>query len=134
MPFRLPQRLAKEIISHAKQGTPEEVCGVLSGQQGRAERLYRADNVAENRRRRYLLDTAQQLKIMRDIESRGQSLVAIYHSHPSSPAAPSETDINLAAYPDAVYLIVSLKDKSQPDLKAFRIVGKAVIEVSLILE
>ena len=68
---------------------------------------------------------------MMEIEKRGWQVAAIYHSHTRSPAYPSQTDVNLAFYPDALYMIVSLQDLEQPELRAFRIVDRQIDEVEL---
>jgi proteasome lid subunit RPN8/RPN11 len=66
------------------------------------------------------------------IDHEGWALGAIYHSHTKSPAAPSQTDINLAeGWPEPVYLIVSLAEPDNPDLRGFRIVDRKVDEVEL---
>ncbi len=67
---------------------------------------------------------------MRD---RNETLFAIYHSHPASPAIPSETDINLAAYPDAIYLIISLNTKGVMEIRGFKIQHKTVENIALSL-
>jgi [CysO sulfur-carrier protein]-S-L-cysteine hydrolase len=67
------------------------------------------------------------------MEERGEDLSAIYHSHTASPAYPSQTDINLAAYPDALYLIVSLVDGEKP-LRGFHITDGKVTEVDVTVE
>jgi proteasome lid subunit RPN8/RPN11 len=68
---------------------------------------------------------------MMEIDRSGWMLGAIYHSHTRSPAYPSQTDVNLAFYPDALYLIVSLQDADRPELRAYRIVGGEIDEVEL---
>ncbi len=132
--LRLSDKMVQEIIKHAREGAPEEVVGVLAGANGRAIKLYRATNVAENRRQRYLMDPKEQLRIMREIERRGWEMVGIYHSHPSSAPRPSETDVKLAGYPGAVYLIVSLQDKDNPELRAFHIEEQVIREAELAVE
>jgi proteasome lid subunit RPN8/RPN11 len=67
---------------------------------------------------------------MSEIEENGEELAAIYHSHTASPAYPSQTDINLAAYPDALYLIVSLAEGEEP-LRGFNIRDGEVSEAEL---
>ena len=69
----------------------------------------------------------------REIPERDEEMLAIYHSHTASPAYPSQTDINLATYPDAIYLILSLADGEAP-LRGFRIEGEKVTEVDLSVE
>jgi proteasome lid subunit RPN8/RPN11 len=64
----------------------------------------------------------------------GEDLLAIYHSHPASPAAPSTIDIAEAGYPEAIYLIISLNTKGVLEMRGFRIQGEAVGEVVLEIE
>ena len=71
---------------------------------------------------------------MRAIEEAGEELAAIYHSHTKSPAYPSQTDVNLAGWPEAVYLIVSLPIGDAPDLKGFWIHDGKIAEAELVVE
>ena len=84
-----------------------------------AKTVYRARN-AEASPLRYNLDPQDQFRIMTEMDDKGEELSAIYHSHTASPAYPSQTDINLAAYPGALYLIVSLAEGEEP-LRGYRI-------------
>ncbi len=137
--LELPRAIYDEIIAHALEAYPEgspgeEVCGILAGRDGRAEVLYRAVNVAENRAVRYEVSPQDLLRIFNDMDARGLQLVAIYHSHPRTEAYPSPTDRQLAFYPDAYYVIVTLRDRSNPRLRAFRIVEGKVSEVDVSVE
>jgi proteasome lid subunit RPN8/RPN11 len=127
---RIPRTLADEIIEHARAEMPNECCGIVASRDGAAVKLYRATN-AEASPVRYGLDPQEQYRIMMEIEDQGWTLGAIYHSHTRSPAYPSQTDVNLAFYPDAVYLIVSLQDPGRPDLRGFAIVDSEIDEVEL---
>lgn len=137
--LRLPRSIYDEIIAHALEAYPEgtlgeEVCGILAGKDGKAELLYRAANVAENRAVRYEVSPHDLLHIFSDMDARNLELVAIYHSHPRTEAYPSPTDRQLAFYPDAFYIIVTLRDRSNPRLRAFRIVEGKVTEVPVTVE
>jgi proteasome lid subunit RPN8/RPN11 len=110
--------MVDEMIAHAREEAPNECCGMIGGHEGDAVTLYRATN-AEASPLRYSLDAQDQFRIMRQMEDAGEELVAIYHSHTASAAYPSQTDINLALYPDAVYLIVSLENAEDPDVRGF---------------
>ncbi len=120
------------MVRHAREEAPNECCGLIGGADGAATTLYRARN-AEASPLRYNLDPQDQFRIMREMEERGEDLAAIYHSHTHSPAYPSQTDINLATYPDALYLIVSLADPQQ-QLRGFRITDGEVKEADLVIE
>jgi proteasome lid subunit RPN8/RPN11 len=121
------------MIEHAREDLPNECCGIVATKDGSAVTVHRATN-AEASPFRYSLDPREQYRITMEIEDRGQDLGAIYHSHTKSPAYPSQTDVNLAFYPDALYLIVSLADPGEPDLKAFRIVDGKIDEAELAVE
>jgi proteasome lid subunit RPN8/RPN11 len=126
---RIPRRIYDEMVEHARQEAPNECCGLIGGRDGEAVSLYRAVN-SEGSPLRYNLDPQDQFRIMSEIDDKGEELAAIYHSHTASPAYPSQTDINLAAYPDAIYLIVSLAEGEEP-LRGFHIRDGEVTETEL---
>ena len=76
----------------------------------------------------YAMDPKQQLLVMKQMRQEEQRIIAIYHSHTASAAAPSPVDVRLAISPDVSYVIVSLKDKQNPDFKSYRIDGTTVTE------
>lgn len=127
--MRIPNQIYEELLDHARAEVPNECCGLIGGRDGEPRTVYRARN-AEASPLRYNLDPQDQFRIMSEMEERGEDLSAIYHSHTASPAYPSQTDINLAAYPDALYLIVSLAEGEEP-LRGFRITDGEVTEVEL---
>lgn len=126
----LPKALVDEMIAHAREDDPNECCGIIAGQDGAATQLYRAVN-AEASPYRYNVDPKDLLRIYRDIESHGWDVFAIYHSHTHTEAYPSPTDVRLAAWPDAYYVIVSLEKKSKPLVRAFRITDGEIEEEEL---
>lgn len=118
--MRLPRPLAEELVAHAIADLPNECCGMLSGADGLARRVHRATN-AEGSPFMYVMDGREQLRIMDEIDDAGEDLIAIYHSHTRSAAYPSRTDVELAFFPDTLYLIVSIADRDAPDIRAFRL-------------
>jgi proteasome lid subunit RPN8/RPN11 len=112
----LDRAVYDDLIAHAGDGNPEEVCGVLGGSRGDAEShaatARRAENAAESPRTRYALDPAEQLALMDDIDDDGRDVVGFYHSHPAGPPRPSETDAAQAAWPGYSYVIVDLSGAS----------------------
>jgi [CysO sulfur-carrier protein]-S-L-cysteine hydrolase len=107
-------------VAHARAEFPNECCGMLAGEGGRAVRQYRAKNT-EASPFMYVMEPREQLRIMDEIDERGLDLLAIYHSHTRSAAYPSRTDVELAFFPTALYLIVSIADRDAPEIRAFRI-------------
>jgi len=122
--------MVEEMIAHARDEAPNECCGMIGGADGSATTVYRSIN-AEASPLRYSLDASDQFRIMQEIEKRGEELVGIYHSHTGSAAYPSQTDVNLAAYPDAVYVIVSLEDPQNPEVRGFWIRDGKIDEAEL---
>ena len=118
-PLELPRAMVEEIFEHARAGLPDEAFGIVSGTGAAATRFHPAVN-GDASPFRYSIESRDLLRIVTDIDDAGEDLLAIYHSHTRSPAFPSRTDVELALWPDAAYLIVSLKD-AEPDLKAFTI-------------
>jgi [CysO sulfur-carrier protein]-S-L-cysteine hydrolase len=131
--MHISREMIEDLVTHAREDAPNECCGMIGGADGRATTLYRARN-AESSPLRYSLDPQDQFRIMSEIEDRAEDLVGIYHSHTASSAYPSQTDVNLAFYPDAVYLIVSLEDPDEPSIRAFWIKEGEVEEAELVVE
>jgi [CysO sulfur-carrier protein]-S-L-cysteine hydrolase len=130
---RIPSEMVGEMVAHARAEAPNECCGMIGGRDGSATSIHRARN-AEESPLRYVIHPTDQLRIMEEIEARGEELAAIYHSHTGSPAYPSQTDINLAEnWPDPLYVICSLADR-EPEVRAFAIRDGEVEEVTLELE
>jgi [CysO sulfur-carrier protein]-S-L-cysteine hydrolase len=125
--------MVDEMVAHARAEAPNECCGMIAGRDGTATSIHRARN-AEESPLRYVIHPTDQLRIMEEIEERGEELAAIYHSHTGSPAYPSQTDVNLAEnWPDPLYVICSLADR-EPEVRAFAIRDGEVEEVALELE
>jgi proteasome lid subunit RPN8/RPN11 len=128
--LRIPRDFADTIISQARAEYPNEACGLLAGADDSASRIFPMTN-AERSPVIYRMEPKEQLKAFNEIEDEGLHLVGIYHSHTRSPAYPSATDVSLAYYPEAVYLIVSLADRDEPDMRGFRIEDGKITEVAL---
>ena len=111
-----------QIIAHAREASPEECCGLIGGLiEGKAQTIYRARNLASDPLTSYEAAPEDLFAAQRAMRESGEQLLAIYHSHPrSADPQPSATDVRLAYYPSAVYLIVGL-GAPEPSLKAFRI-------------
>jgi proteasome lid subunit RPN8/RPN11 len=127
----MPRRLYDEMVAHALEDAPNECCGMIASRDGEAIELYRAANAAASPLR-YEIDGAEQYRIQMAIDDADLDLGAIYHSHTRSDPYPSQTDINLAFYPDALYLIVGVAGE-EPDVRAFTIRDGRVSEDELVV-
>lgn len=121
------------MIVHARSDFPFEVCGLLAAENGACVRHYKVPNAARSMTY-YSMDPKAMLYAMREIDDRDWALLAIYHSHTHTEAFPSPTDVQLAFYPDAVYLIVSLQDADAPVIRAFDIVDGTITERALYVD
>lgn len=129
--FRLDTATWDALVEHAWSDFPYEVCGLLGTHpEGRAEHFPIPN--AERSMTYYSMDPKPLLRAMRHIEDDELGL-AIYHSHTHTRAYPSATDIRLAAYPEATYLIVTLQDRDAPDVRAYAIVDGEVTEKDVVV-
>jgi [CysO sulfur-carrier protein]-S-L-cysteine hydrolase len=128
----IARELVEEMVAHARAEAPNECCGMVATADGRAVAVHRAVNAAASPLR-YEIDGADQYRIQTAIDDAGQELGAIYHSHTRSAPYPSQTDINLAFYPDALYLIVGLA-ASEPEVKAYTIRDGQVRDAELTVD
>lgn len=121
------------IIAHARRDHPDEACGVVAGPIGsdRPERFIEMLNAAMSPTF-YEFDSGDLLRLYREMDDRDEDPVVIYHSHTTTEAYPSRTDINLASEPDAHYVLVSTRDGAHEtgpvDFRSFRIVDGEVTE------
>lgn len=117
----LPRRLVNIMLHHAQLSPSNEVCGLIGARAGVASQCYPVANVAGEPGHLFQMDPRAQIDAMRVMRERGESLFAIYHSHPDSPPAPSETDLREAGYPDALYLIISLDTTGVLEMRGWRL-------------
>jgi proteasome lid subunit RPN8/RPN11 len=129
---RIARELLDDMIAHAREEAPNECCGMIGSENGHAVQVYRAVNAAASPLR-YEIDGQDQYRIQTAIDDAGLNLGAIYHSHTRSAPYPSQTDINLAFYPDALYVIVGLAAE-EADVRAYTIRGGDVQDAELTVE
>jgi len=128
--MRIARELYDRMIDHARAEAPNECCGMVASRDGEAVAVYPAENAAASPLR-YEIDGAEQYRIQMEIDDADLELGAIYHSHTRTEPYPSQTDINLAFYPDALYLIIGLADRSTPVLRGYSIRDGQVSEAEL---
>jgi proteasome lid subunit RPN8/RPN11 len=131
--IQVPRRLTNQLLHLAQLSPDEEICGLVGSKNGLPATCYPIANVAEHPKQRFLLDAKQQIAAMAEMRDSGEELFAIYHSHPKSPAQPSVYDLEEAAYPDALYLIISLNIKGVLEMRGFKIKQNIAQEIVLSL-
>ncbi|MFC7613364.1 Mov34/MPN/PAD-1 family protein [Actinokineospora soli] len=127
--LQIRRDLVDAMVAHARRDHPDEACGVIAGPEGadRPERFIPMLNAARSPTF-YEFDSTDLLRLYRDMESRDEVPVVIYHSHTATEAYPSRTDISYASEPDAHYVLVSTRDPEVHELRSFRIVEGVVTE------
>jgi proteasome lid subunit RPN8/RPN11 len=113
--LRLPRKLLDDVYAHAREGAPQEVCGILAGRRLPAgehvvEHAFRVRNAHPRPVGEYELDPTEQLRVTLRVEDElGLEVVGFYHSHPAGPARLSATDAARASWPGVSYLLVHLR-------------------------
>ncbi|MDR1007576.1 MAG: M67 family metallopeptidase [Campylobacteraceae bacterium] len=129
--IKIPKNIYEAMIKHAKTKAPIEACGYLAGIDGEVKALYEMTN-ADNSEEHFSFVPEEQFEVFKKASGLGLRLIACYHSHPITPARPSNEDIRLAYDPNISYIIISLAQDT-PDLKSFKIkngeVTKEEVEV-----
>ena len=122
------------IVAHARRDHPDEACGIVAGPVGsdRPVRHVPMTN-AERSPTFFRFDSLEQLQVWREMDDRDEEPVVIYHSHTATEAYPSRTDLDLAAEPQAHYLLVSTRDEDV-EIRSFRIVDRVVTEEEVAID
>jgi len=126
--LEIPKIIFEQMIAQVKSEAPIEACGILAGSDSRVEKLYKMTN-ADKRSDHFMMEPTEQFKVVKDIRTAGLEMLAIYHSHPATPARPSAEDIRLALTPEVTNVIVSLANGDHPAVKGFLMENGNVTEV-----
>ncbi|MDR3114536.1 MAG: M67 family metallopeptidase [Treponema sp.] len=121
--LKLAQEHRAIMVAHAQEGFPNEACGLLAGEvQGDEKvikKVYCLNNLDQSPEH-FSMAPEEQFKAVADLRKNGLVLLGNFHSHPGSPARPSDEDIRLAFDPTLSYVIISLQ-AGEPVLKSFLI-------------
>ena len=130
--LKIPGDIYELMVAQARAEAPIEACGILAGADGEVKKLYKMTN-ADAASDHFMTEPAEQFAVVKDIRSAGLEMLAIYHSHPESPARPSAEDIRLALTPEVISVIVSLLN-DEPAARGFVMDDGDVTEVSVTIE
>lgn len=128
--FKISRGCYQEMIQDAQRRLPNEACGILAGRDETAAQFYSIENT-EQSPVVYAMDMKAVLKLTKEMRTRGERMLGIYHSHVATQAYPSAKDISLAFYPEVHYVIISLVDRTRPAARAFRIEDGRIREDSI---
>lgn len=128
--FIILESVLSEIEKHSLGEAPRECCGMLAGRDSRAVSRYPLRNLAENPHTAYFAAPEDIFVAMRRMRESGEELIAIYHSHPSGKPYPSQTDLEMAFYPNLVYLITALNPVVET--RAFSLCNNRITDIELV--
>jgi [CysO sulfur-carrier protein]-S-L-cysteine hydrolase len=128
--LEIPKCIYAKLVEQALREAPQEACGILAGRDSCACVHYEMTN-ADQSREHFSMVPEEQFEVIREIRARDQEMLAIYHSHPDTPARPSQEDTRLALTPDVVYVILSLQEPERPVIKGFLIENNSATEVPI---
>src|SRR5439155_9506454 len=128
--LRIARGAIDAMIAHARREHPGECCGFLVGLDDHVDEAIAAENLSGNPRR-FFINPKNHIDVRREARRAGLGVLGFYHSHPNAPAWPSPADISEAAYPEALYAIVSVAADDRVDLRLCRIDHGAFIEVPI---
>ena len=128
----IPQHIIEEIVEQARNELPDETCGLLIGNGNEVSKRFPMTNI-DHSPEHFNFDPREQFQALREARREGLRIIANYHSHPETPARPSQEDIRMAHDPDIIYVILSLQDKKKPVLKAFEIKNGKAAEMEIIV-
>ena len=118
--LEIPNTIYEQMVKQARKEAPIEACGILAGKKQKVEQFYPMTNIDQSSAH-FMMEPKEQFAVIKDIRAEGLELLAIYHSHPETPAHPSAEDIKLALTPDVIYVIVSLQVDNTPAIQGFLI-------------
>ena len=125
--LQIPKHIFSQMLAQARAQAPLEACGILAGTEDLVQRLYKMTNTDQSADH-FMMAPEEQFAVIKDMRAKGLEMVAIYHSHPVSPARPSAEDIRLALTPEVLYVIVSLQEPTKPQVRGFTIENDVVAE------
>jgi proteasome lid subunit RPN8/RPN11 len=127
--LRIRRDLVDAIVAHARRDHPDEACGVVAGPEGsdRPERFIPMLNAARSPTF-YEFDSADLLRLYREMDANDEVPVVIYHSHTATEAYPSRTDVSYASEPQAHYVLVSTRETGADEFRSYRIVDGVISE------
>ena len=123
--IRIPEFIYRRMVEHAQKEKPLECCGLLGGKDQTVQEIFETKNVARSPIL-FSMDPKEELMVLEEMENQSMEIIAIYHSHPHTIPFPSEADVKMAFSFDVPLVIISLKERDDSVVKAFRIRKEAI--------
>ena len=127
--MKITKTVIQAMVDYSKKDAPLEACGYLGSKDGIIKKIYALTNIDKSNEH-FSFEPKEQFLAVKDARAQGLEICAVYHSHPASPARPSQEDIKLAYDPNMSYFIISLADGNK-ELRAFSIKSGVIVEIIL---
>ncbi|HOK40757.1 MAG TPA: M67 family metallopeptidase [bacterium] len=131
MNIKMKKKDFEEIKKECEKNKDKESCGILAGRNNIVEKIYIMNNVSDKPEICYFMDTKEQIKVMKEIREKELDLIGIFHSHINVKAYPSKRDIELAFYPEAVYIIIEIEEGKFQEMNGYEIKNDEIKEVNI---
>jgi proteasome lid subunit RPN8/RPN11 len=118
--IRITRPLAILLLGLAQKSPRQEICGLIGADGIKPKTVYPVANIAADTAHEFEMDPQAQIAAFKAMRTKGESLFAIYHSHPQSPPVPSVKDLEDLGYHEALQLIISLNTKGVLEMRAYR--------------
>ena len=125
--LELPQAMLDQVLAHARRDHPDECCGVIAGKDGVPTRLFELAN-AERSPTGFVFDSAEWLKVYREVDDADEEFLVVYHSHTMTEAYPSRTDIRWSRETEFVHWLLVSTRAEQDEVRSFTIDDGVVTE------
>jgi len=132
--IELPRTLINQLMTHAQSGNTNEVCGLIASHNGVPVKTYPVANIATTPGERFEMEPQALIATIKEMRTQDEEIYAIYHSHPASPASPSQRDIDEFNYPEALSLIISLDNQGVLEMRAYRMLSDHAVEIAIEVE
>lgn len=129
--IKIERPLAIHLLSLAQKSPDREICGLIGATKQRPHTIYPTRNVSKSPQTEFEMHAQDQINALKNMRNKQEHLFAIYHSHPTSSARPSEKDLENVGYPDAYQIIISLNTKGVLEMRAYRLDKTGFREVTL---
>lgn len=129
--MKIKKDIIEQIMEHGKKEAPLEACGYLAGKENLINKYYPMRNIDQSEKH-FSLEPKEQFEVIKMARQENLKILAVCHTHPTSPARPSAEDIKLAYDPNMMYVIASLI--GEQEIRAYRIVKGRVEEVEVFYE
>lgn len=131
--IQITRPLATHLLTLAQKSPDQEICGLVGAIDDQPSTVYPVANTATTPSTNFEMDAQGQIDALKEMRNKNEKLFAIYHSHPRSPAEPSETDLANIGYPDVYQLIISLNTAGVLEMRAYQLKTEGVCEVPLLV-